>query len=40
MVRYLIKKKNIPVLYVNYPNDEDEAKDLVVRMREFLGGLK
>jgi putative methanogenesis marker protein 5 len=40
MVRYLIKRKGIPVLDVNYPNDEDEARDLVVRMREFLGGLK
>ncbi|MDR0778551.1 MAG: methanogenesis marker 5 protein [Methanomassiliicoccaceae archaeon] len=40
MVRYLLKKKNIPVLYVDYPNDEDQAKDLVVMMREFLEGLK
>ncbi|MCL2607887.1 MAG: methanogenesis marker 5 protein [Methanomassiliicoccaceae archaeon] len=40
MVRYMIKRKNIPVLNVNYPNNEDEATDLVVEIREFLEGLK
>ena len=40
MVRYLIKRKGIPILDVSYPNDEDEGKDLVVRMKEFLEGLK
>ncbi|MDR0791417.1 MAG: methanogenesis marker 5 protein [Methanomassiliicoccaceae archaeon] len=40
MVRYLLKRKKIPILDVNYPNDEDQAKDLVVMIREFLGGLK
>ena len=40
MVRYLIKRKGIPMLDVDYPNDEKEGKDLVVRMKEFLEGLK
>ncbi|MDR0335390.1 MAG: methanogenesis marker 5 protein [Methanomassiliicoccaceae archaeon] len=40
MVRYMIKKRGIPVLDVNYPNDEDQARDLVVMIRQFLGGLK
>jgi putative methanogenesis marker protein 5 len=40
MVRYLIKKRKIPVLDVNYPNNEDEGKDLVVKMKEFLEALK
>ena len=40
MVRYLIKRKGIPVLDVDYPNDEKGGKDLVVRMKEFLEGLK
>ena len=40
MVRYLISKRGIPVLNVNYPNDADEGKDLVVKIKEFLEGLK
>ena len=40
MVRYLINRRGIPVLNVNYPNDEDEAKDLVVMIKEFLESLK
>lgn len=40
MVRYMIKRRNIPVLHVNYPNDEEGGKELVIKIREFLGGLK
>jgi len=40
MVRYLLKRRNIPILNVNYPNNEEEAKDFVIRTKEFLEGLK
>jgi len=40
MVRYLINRRGIPVLSVNYPNDEEEGKDFVIRIKEFLEGLK
>jgi len=40
MVRYLIKRRGIPVLDVNYPNDEDEGRDIVAKIKEFLEGLK
>ena len=40
MVRYLIKKRKIPLLVVRYPNNEEEAKILVARIKEFLEGLK
>ena len=40
MVRYLMKKKGIPILHVNYPNDEEEGKEIVIKMKEFLEGLK
>jgi putative methanogenesis marker protein 5 len=40
MVRYLLKRRNIPILNVDYPEDEDGGRDLVVRIREFLEGLE
>jgi len=40
MVRYLIKRRKIPVLDVHYPNDEDEGRDIVAKIKEFLEGLK
>jgi putative methanogenesis marker protein 5 len=40
MVRYLLKRRNIPLLNVSYPNDEEDAKALVTKMKEFLEALK
>ena len=40
MVRYLLKRKGIPILEVNYPNDEAEGKEIVLKMKGFLEGLK
>jgi len=40
LVRLLIKTKGIPVLDVNYPKDEAEARAFVRQVREFLEGLK
>lgn len=40
MVRFLVKKRKIPLLEVTYPTSEDEAKVLVSKIRVFLEGLK
>jgi putative methanogenesis marker protein 5 len=40
MVRYMIKRRGIPVLHVNYPDDEEGGKELVIKIKKFLGGLK
>ena len=39
MVRYLLQRRKIPILSVSYPENEDEAKDFVIRTKEFLEGL-
>lgn len=39
LVRLLIKTKGIPVLEVNYPNNEAEARAFVSRIKAFLEGL-
>ncbi|MEM2943818.1 MAG: methanogenesis marker 5 protein [Methanomassiliicoccales archaeon] len=40
MVKYLLRKRNIPILEVRYPTDEEEAKAMVVKIKEFLEGLR
>lgn len=40
MFKYLIKKRDIPLLELEYPEDEEEAKYMVSKIREFLEGLK
>ena len=40
LVRLLIKTKGIPVLEVDYPKDEVEARDFVRQIKSFLEGLK
>jgi len=40
MLRYLIKKRKIPVLTVHYPTTEAEAKVMVAKIKAFLEGLK
>ncbi|NLL94941.1 MAG: methanogenesis marker 5 protein [Thermoplasmatales archaeon] len=39
MVKYLLKRKGIPILFAKYPEDGDEARRFVARAREFLEGL-
>ncbi|MEM3012329.1 MAG: methanogenesis marker 5 protein [Candidatus Hadarchaeales archaeon] len=39
-VLYLLKRRGIPVLEVEYPNTREEAREMVRRIAEFLGGLK
>ncbi|MGD1061043.1 MAG: methanogenesis marker 5 protein [Methanomassiliicoccales archaeon] len=40
MLRYLVRKRKIPTLFVSYPSDEDEAKVMVAKIKKFLEGLK
>jgi putative methanogenesis marker protein 5 len=40
MVKYLLRKKGIPMLEVAYPQDEEDAKRMVSKVKEFLVGLK
>ena len=40
LVDYLVKKRGIPIIEVEYPQDEEEGRDLVLKVKEFLEGLK
>ncbi|MCX6651983.1 MAG: methanogenesis marker 5 protein [Methanomassiliicoccales archaeon] len=40
MVRFLVKKRKIPVLMVQYPTNEGEAKVMVNKIKQFLEALK
>jgi putative methanogenesis marker protein 5 len=40
LVRLLIKTKGIPVLDLDYPRDDTEAREFVARIKAFLEGLK
>jgi len=40
LTKYLIKRRKIPTLTLQYPSDEEEAKTMVGQIRDFLGGLK
>jgi len=37
---YLIKRRRIPLLEVEYPADEDESVIMITRIRDFLANLK
>ncbi|MBD3227507.1 MAG: methanogenesis marker 5 protein [Candidatus Lokiarchaeota archaeon] len=36
---YLIKRKKIPILEIEYPTDENQAKEMIKKIRDFLSGL-
>ena len=40
LVNFLIRAKKIPMLDLDYPTSEDEAKDFVFKISEFLKSLK
>jgi hypothetical protein len=40
MVKYLLKRRGIPVLHVSYPEDDKQAVNFVAQTKEFLGGLQ
>lgn len=39
LVKYVIRNKGIPVLELRYPKNENEAKNFVLYVKEFLDGL-
>ncbi len=40
MVKYLLKRRGIPLLTVHYPENEEQADTVVGQIRDFLEGLK
>lgn len=40
MVKYLLRRKKMPILEVPYPRDEEDAKIMVSKIKEFLEGLR
>ncbi|HEY3274488.1 MAG TPA: methanogenesis marker 5 protein [Methanocella sp.] len=40
LFKYVVRKKGIPVLELQYPKGENEAKNFVLFIKEFLDGLK
>lgn len=40
MLKYLIKKRGIPMLELKYPENEEEAKVMVSKIKKFLEGLE
>ncbi|NVM53352.1 MAG: methanogenesis marker 5 protein [Candidatus Helarchaeota archaeon] len=38
-VKYLVKKKDIPIISIKYPTDEASAKLMIKQIKEFLQGL-
>jgi len=39
LITFLIRQKNIPILDLNYPADEEEGVRFVAAVRKFLSGL-
>ena len=39
LINFLVRAKKVPLLELNYPKTEEEAKSFVHRIREFLDGL-
>lgn len=39
LIKFLIRKRNIPVLELNYPKNEDEGQEFVAGIHEFLKNL-
>ncbi len=39
MVKYLLQRRGIPVLKLDYPGDEEDGKVFVGKIKEFLEGL-
>ena len=40
LVKYIIRRKNIPRLELKYPTDEEEAREFVRKIRDFCESLK
>lgn len=39
LINFLVRTKKVPLLELNYPNTEEEAKEFVHRIHVFLDGL-
>ena len=39
LLKYVVRKKGVPVLELQYPKNENEAKNFVLYVNEFLGKL-
>jgi putative methanogenesis marker protein 5 len=39
LIKFLIRKRNIPVLELNYPKNEEEGQEFVAAIHEFLKSL-
>jgi len=40
LAKLLVRKRKVPILSLEYPENEDEAKIMVVKIKEFLEELK
>jgi putative methanogenesis marker protein 5 len=40
LVKYIVRRKNIPRLELKYPTDEEEAREFVRKIRDFCESLK
>lgn len=40
MVKYLLRRRGIPILWVEYPRDKEAAMRMLEETKEFLEGLK
>jgi len=40
LLKYVVRKKGVPVLELQYPKSENDAKNFVLFIKEFLDGLK
>jgi len=40
LAKLLVRKRKVPILSLDYPSNEEEAKDMVYKVKEFLEGLK
>lgn len=40
LVDYLVRKRKLPTVEIDYPRTEEEARNMVIRVKEFLEGLE
>ena len=40
LAKLLVRKRKVPILTLAYPANEEEAKDMVVKIKDFLEALK
>ncbi len=40
LVDFLVRKRKLPTIEIDYPRTEEDARNMVIRVKEFLEGLK